>query len=97
MVSEDTERTASVGQPLTIDLQAIPGAGYMWVIEQSAPALEVQEDKVVAQSEEVGGPSLQRFTFLPRQPGDFSLVFGLKRKWEKESARTQKFTIHVTS
>ena len=96
MLPENTERTVAVGQPLTIDLQAIPGAGYMWVIEQSHPALEVQENKVIAQSEEVGGPSLQRFILLPRQPGDFSLVFGLKRTWERESARTKVFTVHVT-
>lgn len=96
MLPENTERTAAVGQPMTIDLQAIPGAGYMWEIETSPPALEVQENKVVAQSEEVGGPSTQRFTLIPRQPGDYSLVFGLKRKWEKESARTKTFTVHVT-
>jgi predicted secreted protein len=81
---------------LTIDLQAIPGAGYKWVIEQSPPELELQEDNVVAQSEKVGGPALQRFILVPRQPGDYSLVFGLKRKWEKESARTKGFTVHVT-
>jgi predicted secreted protein len=96
MLPENTERTGSVGQPLTIDLQAIPGAGYMWEIVDSPPALEVQENKVVAQSEEVGGPSTQRFTLMPRQPGDYSLVFGLKRKWEKEPARTHTFTVHVT-
>ena len=96
MLPENTERTVAVGQPLTIDLQAIPGAGYMWEIEKSPPSLEVQQNKVVAQSEEVGGPSLQRFILLPSQPGDYSLVFGLKRRWEKEPARTQTITVHVT-
>ena len=97
MLPENTERKAVVGQPLTIDLQAIPGAGYMWGIERLPPELEVSEDKVIAQSEEVGGPSLQRFVLVPSQPGDYSLVFGLKRKWEKESTRTKEFTVHVTS
>jgi len=97
MLQENTERKATVGQPLTIDLQAIPGAGYMWVVEQLPPQLEVSEDKVIAQSQEVGGPSLQRFVLVPSQPGDYSLVFGLKRTWEKESARTKEFTVHVTS
>jgi predicted secreted protein len=96
MLPENTERKAVVGQPLTIDLQAMPGAGYMWVVEQLPPELEVGEDKVIAQSEEVGGPSLQRFILIPSQPGDYSLIFGLKRKWEKESARTKTFTVHVT-
>jgi predicted secreted protein len=97
MLPENTERKAVVGQPLTIDLQAIPGAGYMWEIEQLPPELEVSENTVIAQSGEVGGPSLQRFIFVPHQPGDYSLVFGLKRKWEKESTRTKAFTIHVSS
>ncbi len=96
MLPENTERKAVVGQPLTIDLQAMPGAGYMWVVEQLPPELEVGEDKVIAQSEEVGGPSLQRFILIPSQPGEYSLIFGLKRKWEKESARTKTFTVHVT-
>jgi predicted secreted protein len=97
MLPENTERKAIVGQPLTIDLQAIPGAGYMWEIEQLPPELEVREDKVIAQSEEVGGPSLQRFILIPAQPGDYSLVFGLKRKWEKGSTRIKEFTVHVTA
>jgi predicted secreted protein len=97
MPPEDTERKAVVGQPLTIDLQAIPGAGYMWVIEHLPPELEVREDKVIAQSEEVGGPALQRFILVSSQPGEYSLVFGLKRKWEKEPARTKAFTVHVSS
>ena len=96
MLPENPERTVSVGQPFTIDLQAMPGAGYMWVIDQTSPELEMQENKVVAQSEEVGGPSLQRFTLVPRHPGDYSLVFYLKREWEKESAKTKVFTVHVT-
>jgi predicted secreted protein len=97
MLPENPDRKAVVGQPLTIDLQAIPAAGYMWVIEQLPPELEVGEDKVIAQSEEVGGPSLQRFVLYPRQPGEYSLVFGLKRKWEKESTRTKAFTVHVAA
>ena len=97
MLPEDTERKAVVGQPLTIDLQAMPGAGYMWGIEHLPPGLEVGEDKVIDQSEEVGGPSLQRFILIPSRPGDYSLIFSLKRKWEKESARTIAFTVHVSS
>jgi len=96
MLPENTERTGAVGQPLTIDLQAIPGAGYMWEIEPPPLALEVLDNMVVAQSEEVGGPALQRFTLLPHKPGDYSLVFSLKRKWEKQSARTKIFSVHVT-
>ena len=96
MPPENTQRTATVGQPFTIDLQALPGAGYMWEIDHPPQELELVDDKVLAQSEEVGGPSLQRFTLLPRRPGDYALVFGLKRKWEKQSARTQLFTVHVT-
>jgi predicted secreted protein len=96
MLPENTEQTGVVGQPITIDLQAIPGAGYMWEIELPPPELEVLDNRVVAQSEEVGGPALQRFTLLPRQSGDYLLVFGLKRKWERQSARTKIFTIHVT-
>ncbi len=97
MLPENIERKAVVGQPLTIDLQALPGAGYMWVIEHLPPELEAGEDKVIAQSEGVGGPSLQRFVFIPAQPGDYSLVFGLKRKWEKESTRIKEFTVHVSN
>jgi len=86
-----------VGAALTIKMQSIPGAGYVWEIDEPSPDLEVVENKVVAQSEEVGGPSTQRFTLLPHRPGEYSLVFGLKRKWEKDPARTKKFNIHVTA
>jgi predicted secreted protein len=98
MLPEKSERSASVGQSFTIDLQALPGAGYMWEIDLPGDALELAEEGVAlrAESDRVGGPALQRFTLIPRRSGDFTLVFGLKRKWEKLPARVVLFTIHVT-
>jgi len=95
MVPENFVRTAAVGEQFSIDQQALPGAGYMWEITQLSAGLEVISQEVVSISKTIGGYSVQRFVIVAHKTGDFSLVFELKRRWEKQSTQTEIFTIHV--
>jgi predicted secreted protein len=95
MSDEQAVRAVQVGQPFTIDLEAIPGAGYMWELTGQPGEVELMSQEVVAISEEVGGSSTQRFTLVAHRPGSYSLEFELKRKWEKEPVKTSVFSIHA--
>ena len=93
MNEENTSLVVQAGKRFTIDLEAIPGAGYMWEMTGNPDELELVSDEVVSISREIGGNSTQRFLLVAHQPGSYALVFGLKRKWEKEPVRTNVFSI----
>jgi predicted secreted protein len=88
-------RAVQLGRKLTIELEAMPGAGYMWELSGQAEALELVSQKVVSISRGIGGSSTQRFVFIARQTGNYALVFQLKRKWEKEPVKISEFSIQV--
>ncbi len=88
-------RTVQVGRHFAVDLEAIPGAGYMWEIAQLPAGLELVSQAVVSIPPEIGGTSTQRFLLVARQPGRYDLEFRLKRRWEKEPARKSHFSIQA--
>ena len=95
MTEENSILLVQVGQSFAIDLEAIPGAGYMWELTRQAEEVELTSQEVVAIAKEVGGSSTQRFTLVAHQPGSYSLEFELKRKWEKDPVKTSAFSIQV--
>jgi len=95
MTEENSILLVQVGQSFAIDLEAIPGAGYMWELTRQAEEVELTSQEVVAIAKEVGGSSTQRFTLVAHQPGSYSLEFELKRKWEKDPVKTSVFSIQV--
>jgi predicted secreted protein len=84
-----------VGRQFAIDLEAIPGAGYMWEVTQHPKEIELVSQQVVSISKEIGGNSTQRFLLVARQPGNYSLAFQLKRKWEKDPVKISEFSIQA--
>jgi predicted secreted protein len=95
MSEEKTVRGVHVGQPFVIDLEGMPGAGYMWELASAPGEIELLSQEVVSISKAIGGSSTQRFQFVARQPGNHALVFGLKRKWEKSPVETNEFLIRA--
>jgi predicted secreted protein len=95
MGEEITVRLVQAGQEFAIDLEAMPGAGYMWEITQQPEELELKSQSVVSISPEIGGNSTQRFVFLVEKPGTYSLSFQLKRRWEQQPARTSLYSIRA--
>ncbi len=95
MSEEKVAQVLQVDQKFSIDLEAIPGAGYMWEVSAQPEELEILSRDVVSISKEIGGPSTQRFVLVARQPGNFSIAFELKRRWEKSSIKTKVFKIQA--
>jgi predicted secreted protein len=90
------EREVVAGQNFMVDLEAMPGAGYMWTV--SAPDnLELIGENIISRSKEIGGNSYQRFILVAHKVGIYTLTFTLKRKWEIKSIKNEVFTINVSS
>ena len=95
MNTDNLVRTVTTGAQFYIDLEAMPGAGYMWEIAHPPGELELVSQDVVSISKAIGGNSTQRFLLVAHQPGDYALQFELKRKWEKKPVKTTSFSIQV--
>jgi predicted secreted protein len=95
MSEEKDIRVIQVGRQFAIDLEAIPGAGYMWEVTQHPKEIELVSQQVVSISKEIGGNSTQRFLLVAHQPGNYSLAFQLKRKWEKDPVKISEFSIQA--
>ena len=67
MSDEEKVKEVQAGQSFAIDLEAIPGAGYMWELAGQPGEVELLNQEVVAISKEVGGSSTQRFTLVAHQ------------------------------
>jgi predicted secreted protein len=95
MSEESKVRVVQVGQQFAIDLEALPGAGYMWKMVQPSEEIELISQNVVSISKEIGGNSTQRFLLIAHLPGDYSLEFQLKREWEEKPVKTSLISIQV--
>jgi predicted secreted protein len=95
MSEKSDVRVVQVGQQFAIDLEAMPGAGYMWEMTRPSEEMELISQNVVSISKEIGGNSTQRFLLVAHLPGSYSLVFQLKRKWEENPVRTSLISIHA--
>ena len=95
MVEGNTVRIVAINKKFAIDLEAIPGAGYMWEFVQHPEEIELVDQKLISISKAIGGTSTQRFILVARQPGNYILVFELKRRWEKTSVKTSEFEIQA--
>jgi predicted secreted protein len=95
MSKEKFTQVLQVGQEFSVDLEALPGAGYMWEVSDQPEELGILSRDVVSISKEIGGPSTQRFVLVALQPGNFSIAFELKRRWEKNPIKTKVFMIQA--
>lgn len=86
---------ASVGQALTIALDAIPGAGAMWQTPTAPDGCTLVLADTVASGPGVGGQASQRFVLTCSQAGERQLRFELKRSWEAEVRAVQAVLVTV--
>lgn len=86
---------ASAGQPLTVQLESMPGAGVVWQASAAPAGCSLTEADSAAAGAGVGGPTLQRFTLTCGQAGERHLRFELKRPWESEVRAVQAVVVTV--
>jgi predicted secreted protein len=96
MNDQNLIRAVSVGQKFAVELESMPGAGYTWEIAGHPDEIELLKQEMLPVSNKtIGGPAKQRFTLVANQPGEYSLDFQLKRRWEKDPVKTSQVSIQV--
>lgn len=87
---------ASTGQPLTISLDATPGAGVVWQLPAAPAGCRLSEASAVPGGSGIGGSATQRFVLTCEQAGERRLRFELKRPWESEVRAVQAVRVTVS-
>lgn len=98
--------TVNEGQLLVVKLEAQPGTGYAWEVDNlpsllqqaGPPTIEADESKQLTTPQTadiVGNPVLQVFQFQPIQVGQDTLRLVYHRSWETDIAPTETFTLQI--
>jgi len=89
------QRQATVGQPLTIVLDATPGAGMLWQAPAAPAGCSLVDDEHLPGGAGVGAGLQQRFVFTASAAGQHVLRFVLQRSWEAQPQAVQPVAITV--
>ena len=87
---------ARPGETFTIELPAVPTAGFQWKVRATAEKVVSQEsDEFVPARSGIGGAAGQRFAFRAVGKGHTSLVFVYARPWEETGREEIKVEVKV--
>lgn len=88
-------QTVRNGTEFYIDLKANPQSGYLWYLGGVSPPHDVvlmEEEKEALENYK---GCLQRFHFITKKVGIYTIHFVYKRVWEDIPLRTQEVIINV--
>lgn len=92
----------AVGGKLSIRLRFHGGTGYSWTLQQPPAGTVLEKDGETTGPAEpakpglAGGPMETHVTWLAAGPGQTTLVYELRRPWEKDAPPARKVTLDVT-
>ena len=89
------QRQTAVGQPLTIVLDANPGAGMLWQAPDAPAGCSLVADGHVPGGAGDGAGVQQHFVFTAHAPGRHALRFVLQRSWEAQPQAVQVISVTV--
>jgi predicted secreted protein len=79
-----------------VELASAPSTGYMWELFELPRGVRLLGSEFRQRpSAAVGDPGVEVFHLIADEPGQFSLNFDLKRRWESEAVQSQ--IVDVTS
>ena len=105
MAQVDANIQAWQGVPFKVAIASNPSTGYLWLLhEQSAAVTLLSEETERVQDEAeqvydipiVGRMSTQLFHLVAAAPGDYMLVFELRRPWEPGAVSQHTVRVHVS-
>jgi predicted secreted protein len=87
----------AAGGEFAVRLASNPSTAYLWEVQTLPESIELLGSSFEKPAGEVrpGDPSTQVFRFRALKAGEYHIVFGLKRKWETESIKSETIVVHV--
>ena len=88
--------TAETGKTFTVQLQAAAGAGYLWEVQALPSEIRLESSVTeVPEGARPGDPARQKFQFRALKPGEYTITFVYRRKWESAVAATHAVVVKV--
>jgi predicted secreted protein len=87
-----------VGRPFGVVLADRPGSGHAWSCRALPDGITLLDTRYLADvPREVGSPRDKEFRLVAERPGQFTLVFELKRSWEATPVEERTVRIRARS
>ena len=98
MAHADANIQAHQGVPFDVAILASPGTGYLWLLHEPPAAIRLlkEETEQTQAAPVAGGTSRQLFHLIAASPGEYELVFELRRPWEADAVRRHIVQVHVS-
>jgi inhibitor of cysteine peptidase len=96
---KDTKVKLAKGDTLELKLEALPSAGYSWLVVKVNEDLLKQQGKATFEKPEkkvIGAKQKQVFRFKAEKAGAGDLVLEYKRPFEKDKPAAKTFKVNVT-
>jgi len=87
----------SQGQILVVALEARPGTGYSWDVEEFTPQILSKEGETEFKSDSklIGAPAMQIMRFKAVGVGQTALRLAYRRPWEKDVQALKIFSLRL--
>jgi predicted secreted protein len=87
--------STSRDEDFNVQLESNPTSGFRWQFVPVAGEPELINETTVPNSQAIGGPASQIFTFRASTPGTYKLVFELRRSWESSASSRKEIIAEV--
>jgi predicted secreted protein len=91
---DDVAIRAAVGDPFAIELESLPGAGYVWDLHVEGHVVRLVQT-IRGVPPRLGGAAVDRFVLSPEAQGEARIVAELKRPWEPSAVERISFHVSV--
>ncbi len=88
--------TLTRNEVFQIELPAMASAGYLWSVEVTSGAGRLLTERTQApETQSIGGPISQVFSFVAEKKGNIGIKAVYKRPWEANAEKSLDFKIRV--
>lgn len=78
-----SEMDVVTGRPFAVILADLPGSGHAWSCRELPDGITLIDTRYLAEiPSEVGSPRDKEFRLVAERPGEYTLIFELRRSWE---------------
>jgi len=95
---ERIELSCRAGQEARLTLDENPTTGFLWLLEEKIPGLEVTSDFEAPSTKALGAGGRRTFKFRASKPGRFQVALNHRRSWEPlhNIIQRKKATLTIT-
>lgn len=97
LIQATTTLEVKIGDKIEVALEARPGAGAIWRVEDAPGEVCVERTDLQPSGLAPGGSMLQRFSVVAQAQGDHMVIFVYGRPWESTVRDRRELRLRVST